>query len=101
MDARTICGCAASPMSTTLSDSSTQLSSRGITTYGWRDTAPALSSKKRNLGGDKAIRVLQCDAGSSADLGSISPSLYLIELNEAVGSQLSSAPCLDAGADLL
>lgn len=47
-------------MSTMLSESSTQLSSRGITTYDWHDTGPALSSKKRNLDGDKdkVIRVL-------------------------------------------
>lgn len=94
--ARTPCGCAASPMSMILSDSSTQSSGGGITIQGCRDTGPALSSKERNLGKVGQLKILLRRPGihGVTYLESICASLYRSEVNEVVGSQLSSAPCL-------
>ena len=94
--ARTPCGCAASPMSMILSDSSTQSSGGGTTIQGCRDTGPALSSKKRNLGKVGQLKILLRRPGihGVTYLGSICASLYRSEVNEVFGSQLSSAPCL-------
>jgi predicted nucleic acid-binding Zn ribbon protein len=44
-DTLTICGCAASPMSMMLSESSTQVSGNGILHHDCRETGPTLSSK--------------------------------------------------------
>jgi hypothetical protein len=44
-DTHTPCGCAASPMSMMLPDSSTQVSGDGIKFHVWRETGPTLSSK--------------------------------------------------------
>jgi hypothetical protein len=44
-DTLTVCGCAASPMSMMLSESSTQFSGNGILFNDCRETAPTLSNK--------------------------------------------------------
>lgn len=64
--ARTPWGCAASPISMILSESSTQSSGGGITIQGCRDTGPALSSKKRNLGRVGQLKILLGRPGSTA-----------------------------------
>lgn len=90
-------------MSMMLSDSSTQVSGGGILFHDWRETGPTMSSKQRALQKTGQLKFMLRRRGihGLTYLGSICPSLYLNEVNEVVGSQLSITAGLTAAVNPL